>query len=57
LWGLHAKEEGAHDNPEKAFKAWRQLINKNKDLEKRKLAPDASLVEFYYAEATLMDLD
>ena len=59
LWNLHTNGMGAQDDPEEAFKAWEEIINKNKDLQADKKAgvPHAPLVEFYYGEKTLKDLD
>lgn len=57
LWGLHTKGQGVQDDPAEAFKAWQYIINKNKGLRSKKLTPDAPLVEFYYGEAILKDLD
>ncbi|AZE54574.1 putative phospholipase protein [Pseudomonas synxantha] len=57
LWNLHTDKRGAQDDPEAAFKAWQEIIDRNKDLQSEKLTPDAPLVEFYYSEATLKDLD
>ncbi len=56
LWGLHTDNRGAQDDPEEAFIAWQEIIN-NKDRQSQKLTPDAPLVEFYYGEAALTDLD
>ncbi|NWB92724.1 phospholipase, partial [Pseudomonas agarici] len=57
LWNLHTDKRGAQDDSEEAFKAWQKIIDKNKQLQKFKEAPETSLVEFYYGEATLKDLD
>jgi phosphatidylserine/phosphatidylglycerophosphate/cardiolipin synthase-like enzyme len=57
LWDLHTDKRGAQDDPDKAFKAWQDIIEKNKDRQSQKLTPDTSLVEFYYGEATLKDFD
>lgn len=57
LWDLHTEKQGAQDDPAEAFKAWQYIISKNKDFQSQKLTPDAPLVEFYYGEATLKDLD
>lgn len=57
LWNLHTDKKGAQDDPDKAFKAWQKIINSNKDRQSQKLTPDAPLIEFYYGEATLKDLD
>ncbi|RFD30957.1 phospholipase, partial [Pseudomonas sp. GL93] len=57
LWEMHTDKRGAQDDPAAAFKAWQDIINNNKRLQKDREAPDAPLVEFYYGEATLKDLD
>ena len=57
LWNLHTNGMGAQDDPAVAFKAWEEIIKKNKDRQSKKLTPDTPLVEFYYGEKTLKDLD
>jgi phosphatidylserine/phosphatidylglycerophosphate/cardiolipin synthase-like enzyme len=57
LWDLHTDGRGAQDDVAKAFKAWQKIINKNKDRQSQKLTPYAPIVEFYYDEKTLQDLD
>lgn len=57
LWNLHTNGMGAQDDPAKAFKAWEEIIKNNKDSQSRNLMPTAPLVEFYYGEKTLKDLD
>jgi hypothetical protein len=57
LWDLHTAGLGAQDDPDEAFKAWQEIIDKNKDFQSGKIAPYAPLVEFYYDKATLADLD
>ncbi|NCE94107.1 phospholipase, partial [Pseudomonas sp. L13] len=59
LWNLHTKEMGAQDDPGKAFDAWEEILKKKKKRQKdlKSGAPYASLIEFYYGEATLKDLD
>ena len=57
LWDLHTGERGAQDDPEEAFRAWEEIIEDNKRLQKNKEKPDASLVEFHYDKAILKDLD
>ncbi|WP_371918303.1 phospholipase D-like domain-containing protein, partial [Pseudomonas sp. ACN8] len=57
LWNLHTDKRGAQDDPEEAFIAWQDIINDNKRLQKDRAAPNAPLVEFYYGEAALTDLD
>ena len=57
LWELHTDGRGAQDDPKEAFKAWQGLINNNKGRQSQKLTPDTSLVEFYYGEKIVKDLD
>ncbi|NWC11958.1 phospholipase, partial [Pseudomonas agarici] len=57
LWNLHTDKRGAQDDPRRAFDAWQDIIDKNKQRQKSKEVPEAPLVEFYYGEATLKDLD
>jgi phosphatidylserine/phosphatidylglycerophosphate/cardiolipin synthase-like enzyme len=59
LWNLHTDGRGAQDDPGEAFKEWQRIIDKNKELQDDKImgAPYAPLVEFYYDNATLKDLD
>ncbi|MNF65659.1 hypothetical protein D3C84_474270 [compost metagenome] len=57
LWGLHTAGFGVQDDPAEAFKVWQYIIDRNKDFQSEKLAPYAPLVEFYYGEATLKNLD
>ncbi|WP_426114513.1 phospholipase D-like domain-containing protein [Pseudomonas sp. DSP3-2-2] len=57
LWKLHTKGRGAQDDPAEAFIAWKEIIETNKDFQIKKMAPHASLVEFYYGKDTLKDLD
>ncbi|MGY2686722.1 phospholipase [Pseudomonas tolaasii] len=57
LWGLHTDTRGAQDDPEEAFDIWRDIMNRNKKRQKSKTTPYAPLVEFYYGEASLKDLD
>ncbi|WP_339505623.1 phospholipase D-like domain-containing protein, partial [Pseudomonas sp. RL_105y_Pfl2_101] len=57
LWDLHTGQRGSQDDEKDAFKAWQDITDKNKRLQKNKAKPDASLVEFYYDKAILKDLD
>lgn len=57
LWNLHTDKKGAQDDPKQAFDAWQKIINSNKERQSQKLTPDAPLVEFYYGEKTVKDLD
>ncbi|MGF6097399.1 hypothetical protein [Pseudomonas sp. 18175] len=57
LWDLHTEGRGAQDDPVEAFEVWQKAINDNKKRRKNNLAPGGPLVEFYYDETTLKDLD
>ncbi|MCS3420783.1 phosphatidylserine/phosphatidylglycerophosphate/cardiolipin synthase family protein [Pseudomonas sp. BIGb0558] len=57
LWELHTDKRGAKDDPGEAFDAWAEIIKENKTRLSKNLAPDAPLVEFFYGEKTLKDLD
>jgi hypothetical protein len=57
LWDLHTKGKGAQDDPAEAFKAWRDVMDKNKKLQDDENTPSASLVEFYYGDDERKDLD
>jgi phosphatidylserine/phosphatidylglycerophosphate/cardiolipin synthase-like enzyme len=57
LWEMHTNGMGAQDDPEKAFEAWEDIIKRNKDLQLKQMTPYAPLVEFYYGESKLSDLD
>ncbi|MCK3840362.1 MULTISPECIES: phospholipase [Pseudomonas] len=57
LWEMHTDKRGAQDDPAQAFATWKTIIGENRDLQEDKGLPCASLVEFYYGEATLKDLD
>lgn len=57
LWNLHTDGRGAQDDAKGAFKAWGSIITENKERQSKNLAPDAPLVEFYYGEKTVKDLD
>lgn len=57
LWGLHTSGMGVQDKPEDAFESWEKLIKRNKDAEAVKESPVSSLVEFFYGEAVVKDLD
>ena len=57
LWDLHTDGRGAQDDPKEAFKAWEDIITENKERQSKKLTPYAPLVEFYYGEKTMKDLD
>ncbi|SEN67871.1 hypothetical protein SAMN04487857_1382 [Pseudomonas sp. ok272] len=57
LWDLHTDGKGVQDDAGKAFKAWQEIINRNRELQTEGLAPYAPLVEFYYDETKLENLD
>lgn len=57
LWELHTDGRGVQDDPEEAFKAWEKIIKENKKRQSKNLTPDTSLVEFYYGEKIVKDLD
>lgn len=59
LWKLHTAGRGIQDQPKAAFKAWQEIIKKNKDLraDEKGKQPCAPLVEFHYSPATLTNLD
>ncbi|WP_145542181.1 phospholipase D-like domain-containing protein [Yersinia alsatica] len=58
LWNLHTNKQGAQDDPAKAFKAWEDILGKNKDLQGTGTdQPNASLIKFLYNKPTLKDLD
>ncbi|AHK18443.1 phospholipase [Yersinia similis] len=58
LWNLHTNEQGAQDDPAKAFEAWEKLISKNNDLQGTGTdQPKAPLIKFLYNEPTLKDMD
>ena len=57
LWGMHTDKRGAQDDPAEAFEAWTEIINLNKSRQKDGKTPDSPLVEFYYGESTVKDLD
>ncbi|WP_028631381.1 phospholipase D-like domain-containing protein [Metapseudomonas resinovorans] len=57
LWDMHTAGQGAQDVPEDAFKAWEELIKKNKERQSKDFPPDTPLVEFLYDKTTLSNLD
>ena len=57
LWDMHTDKRGAQDDPAEAFEAWTEIINLNKSRQKDGKTPDSPLVEFYYGESTVKDLD
>ena len=60
MWGLHTGWMGAQDDAGEAFEQWGYIMAENKDRQednKKGWEPYAPIVEFYYDEATLKDLD
>ena len=62
LWEMHTKSRSGGEvmgieGMEKAYQAWKELMNKNKDQRAEKKAPVASLVEFFYGTESRSDLD
>ncbi|WLH68460.1 phosphatidylserine/phosphatidylglycerophosphate/cardiolipin synthase family protein [Pseudomonas sp. FP2309] len=57
LWGLHTAGMGVQDEANSAFESWQEITRRNKELRQKKLRPYAPLVEFFYGEAKLSDLD
>ncbi|TKJ61737.1 phospholipase [Pseudomonas sp. CFBP13506] len=57
LWDLHTDGRGAQDDPKDAFEAWTDIITENKKRQSKKITPSVPLIEFYYGNATLKDLD
>jgi phosphatidylserine/phosphatidylglycerophosphate/cardiolipin synthase-like enzyme len=57
LWEMHTAKKGSQDDPDQAFHAWQEIINRNKDFQSKERVPDAPIIEFYYDKATLRDFD
>ena len=59
LWDLHTAGMGAQDHPKQAFKAWTDIIQKNKSRQNMDvpMLPYAPLVEFLYDKPKWSDLD
>lgn len=57
LWKLHTDGKGMQDDPDKAFKAWDDLLIKNKRLQGKNMSPEAPLIGFLYNKPTLKDQD
>ncbi|MEN4825753.1 phospholipase D-like domain-containing protein [Pseudomonas sp. P39-UII1] len=57
LWRLHTGGEGAQDKPAEAFQAWEFLLDKNHSRQSAGVEPLCSLVEFYYGDSVVKDLD
>lgn len=57
LWNLHTDSKGAQDNAADAFDAWEDILSKNKDRQQEYSEPLAPIIEFYYTNSELKDLD
>ncbi|WP_433770623.1 phospholipase D-like domain-containing protein [Pseudomonas putida] len=57
LWEMHTNGMGGQDDPAVAFEEWKRIINTNKSFQLKQMTPYAPLVEFYYGESKLSDLD
>jgi len=57
LWNLHTNNLGGQDDAGEAYIEWDRLIQSNKVFEGEHHPPEVSLIEFYYAETKLTDLD
>jgi len=57
LWDLHTDGKGVQDDASSAFKAWQDIIKRNKDFQSEQRSPDAPIIEFYYGKATLKNID
>jgi len=57
LFELHTDGKGAQVEPAEAFKAWEEIMNRNKARQLQKESPYAPIVEFLYDKPTLSNLD
>lgn len=59
LWNMHTGGQGVQDDPEKAFKAWGLVMQRNEDNQnpKNRKSPYAPLIKFKYDKSTLKDWD
>jgi len=63
LWNLHTNNQGAQDEPAKAFEAWDDLLTENQrrqyphDEKEAPQQPLAPLIQFQYNKDELKDLD
>jgi phosphatidylserine/phosphatidylglycerophosphate/cardiolipin synthase-like enzyme len=57
LWEMHTAKKGAQDDPEEAFKAWQKIINRNKRRQNAQASTIAPIVEFFFGESDLSNLD
>ena len=57
LWKLHTNGMGVQDNPVQAFKAWGDIIEENRDSEKRGQPPKAALRSFMRMSPSLDNKD
>lgn len=59
LWDLHTAGMGGQEDVTKAFEAWQYIMNENKNriLNERDRAPYAPLIEFFYTESNVTNVD
>jgi hypothetical protein len=57
LWEIHTGGNGAQADVRQAFKWWGDIIKKNKERAVMKMAPIASLIEFYREDPKRTYLD
>jgi phosphatidylserine/phosphatidylglycerophosphate/cardiolipin synthase-like enzyme len=57
LWEIHTGGKGAQADVRQAFKWWGDIIKKNKERAVMKMAPIASLIEFYREDPKRTYLD
>ncbi|MGF6097395.1 phospholipase D-like domain-containing protein [Pseudomonas sp. 18175] len=57
LWDLHTEGRGGQDDPVEAFEAWQDIIETNRKRQENQEPSYSGLVEFYYGENVLKDLD
>lgn len=57
LWNMHTAGQGVQDDPEKAFKAWEDILNQNSGNQDKKISPVAPLIKFNYTEYNITDKD
>ncbi len=50
-------KKGAQDNSEWAFNIWQKIIKRNKRGQKAQASPIAPIIEFYFGESDMSDLD
>jgi hypothetical protein len=57
LWKIHTNGKGAQDDVAEAFKAWGDIIKKNKGFEKNGESPTAPLRGFLRLDPKIRNLD